>query len=257
MQGTIAFDGTLSGSIAGGGGGGSEVTITPVLTEGEKIAEYSIDGENGELYAPESGSIVTITPTYIDGEKIADFTINGVAGKIYQPEIFYIHKIEKEYIENPGDTLLFYYTESDGDRAAIYCPAAQAPLTAGANITIDQDNVISASGGGVINYSTAEQDTGELWTDGTSHVYQKSFQATLSGNAVQIDLSGLNISKAWIKDGFYDIGNTCLSLNEFIGGSAYCYTHINQGLNPPYIDCFNSISANSTIDITIKYIKNV
>ena len=52
MQGSIAFDGTLSGSIAGGGGGGSEVTITPTLTEGEKIADYEIDGTPGELYAP-------------------------------------------------------------------------------------------------------------------------------------------------------------------------------------------------------------
>lgn len=39
----------------GGGGGGSIVTITPTLTEGEKIADFSIDGTSGELFAP-SGS---------------------------------------------------------------------------------------------------------------------------------------------------------------------------------------------------------
>ena len=38
-----------------GGGGGSTVTITPTLATGTKIADYSIDGVNGELYAPNGG----------------------------------------------------------------------------------------------------------------------------------------------------------------------------------------------------------
>lgn len=36
----------------GGGGGGSTVTITPTLQEGEKIADFSIDGVESSLYAP-------------------------------------------------------------------------------------------------------------------------------------------------------------------------------------------------------------
>ena len=36
----------------GGGGGGSVVTITPTLESGTKIADYSINGSEGELYAP-------------------------------------------------------------------------------------------------------------------------------------------------------------------------------------------------------------
>ena len=39
----------------GGGGGGSTVVITPTLSEGTKIADYSIDGTAGELYAPTGG----------------------------------------------------------------------------------------------------------------------------------------------------------------------------------------------------------
>lgn len=39
----------------GGGGTGSTVTITPTLESGEKIADYSINGTPGELYAPEGG----------------------------------------------------------------------------------------------------------------------------------------------------------------------------------------------------------
>lgn len=265
MQGSIAFDGTLSGSIAGGGGGGSEVSITPTLTEGEKIADFEIDGTPGELYAPTPEALPSTIVTkaqrqYNDTSQTKIMTVTTLdtsnnqeaSQDIYAPspvQCWYTPGLEQDY-----EIGKFTY---GGVTQNVYIPYFQRPLTAGANITIDADNVISASAGGVINYSTTEQDTGEIWTDGTSHVYQKSFQATMTGNTLQIDLSGLNISKAWIKDGFYDIGNTCLSLNEFIGGSAYCYTHINQGLNPPYIDCFNNVSANSTIDITIKYIKNV
>lgn len=36
-----------------GGGGGSDVTITPTLATGRKIAEFEIDGVGGELYAPD------------------------------------------------------------------------------------------------------------------------------------------------------------------------------------------------------------
>lgn len=39
----------------GGGGGGSSVTITPTLSSGTKIADYSIDGASGSLYAPSGG----------------------------------------------------------------------------------------------------------------------------------------------------------------------------------------------------------
>ena len=43
------------GSITGGSddGGGSVVRIIPVLSQGTKIADYTIDGEPGALYAPE------------------------------------------------------------------------------------------------------------------------------------------------------------------------------------------------------------
>lgn len=39
----------------GSGGGGSTVTITPTLSSGTKIADFEIDGDSGELYAPQGG----------------------------------------------------------------------------------------------------------------------------------------------------------------------------------------------------------
>lgn len=42
----------VNGNITNGSGGGSTVSITPVLETGVKIADYEIDGESGELFAP-------------------------------------------------------------------------------------------------------------------------------------------------------------------------------------------------------------
>ena len=49
----LCADGTWK--TVGGGGGGSSVTITPTLSSGTKIADYSIDGVSNSLYAPSGG----------------------------------------------------------------------------------------------------------------------------------------------------------------------------------------------------------
>ena len=49
----LCADGTWK--TVSGGGGGSTVTITPILSSGTKIADYSIDGVSDSLYAPSGG----------------------------------------------------------------------------------------------------------------------------------------------------------------------------------------------------------
>ena len=103
MNGSINFDGTLSGSIAGGGGGGgSEVTITPVITQGTKIADYSIDGAAGELYAPEAGDTVNVTPTLAVGDKVADIAVNGVNKALYSQSYGYANDLHDDNSETIG-----------------------------------------------------------------------------------------------------------------------------------------------------------
>ena len=46
-----------------GGGGGTTVTITPTLSTGTKIADYTLNGEGGALYAPDGGSDVEANPS--------------------------------------------------------------------------------------------------------------------------------------------------------------------------------------------------
>lgn len=73
-----------------GGGGGSTVTITPTLSSGTKIADYSIDGVSGSLYAPSGGggggshtysTTEQIVGTWIDGRSIFEkvfYIENGI-----------------------------------------------------------------------------------------------------------------------------------------------------------------------------------
>lgn len=111
------------------------------------------------------------------------------------------------------------------------------------------------SGIGIETYSTTEEYKIGKWIDGKT-LYQKTLSTTLSGSQGSIDVSSLDIDNGWIVDGYYDIGVTKLGLNEYMSSSSYTYTHMNDNLTPPYIDCKNTISADSTVYVTIKYTKN-
>ena len=68
----------IASKISGGGGSGegSTVSITPTITDGTKIADFTIDQYNGSLYAPNTSGINYSTDeqdtglTWIDGKKI-------------------------------------------------------------------------------------------------------------------------------------------------------------------------------------------
>lgn len=62
--------------IGSGGGGGSTVTITPTLSSGTKIADYSINGVGDSLYAPSGGGGVPEATLLWQGDFIGAGTIN-------------------------------------------------------------------------------------------------------------------------------------------------------------------------------------
>jgi hypothetical protein len=75
---SIKIDDTVY-NIAGGGSGGegSDVSITPMLSSGVKIADYEIDGVEGEIYVPEVTANEEDTPTEIlDSIRINDTVYN-------------------------------------------------------------------------------------------------------------------------------------------------------------------------------------
>lgn len=201
MQGSINFDGTLSGSIAGGGGGGSEVTITPTLQSGTKIADYQIDEDTGSLYAPTPPTVPEHIVTDIYGfnytpypsTEVARYTIdNGEEQSIRTPDYSTTWEAYPGVAQDYTIGILSCY----GSTFYVKIPNYQKPLTAGANITIDSDNVISASSG--VDYSTSEQDTGRKWIDGKT-IYRRTFSITpitlsSGGSPInEIDMTGADM----------------------------------------------------------------
>lgn len=148
MQGSISFDGGLNGSIVSSGslsgsidtsGSGSTVTIQPTLFEGQKIADYTIDGVGGELYAPtgSGGSSVDIDPVLAAGVKIADYTIDGVDGELYAPEAENV-TITPTY--HAGIKVADYSIGEN--RSAIYIPGSIPP---GFNDWIESEEIVTDS----------------------------------------------------------------------------------------------------------------
>lgn len=126
----------------------------------------------------------------------------------------------------------------------------QDRLTAGDNITIENNVISAVSGSSTINYSTDEQDTGMLWHDGR-HIYQKSFifdrnvNLTTSAYALWFDISALNIDNV-IESSFVWNYGTKGTLNI-----AQCYVQNNVlylRVNPTVNNTLGSV-------LTIQYIK--
>ena len=114
-------------------GGGSNVEITPTLETGTKIAEYTIDEENGELYAP--------TPTtYSAGENV---------------------QISEQNVISATDT-----TYSAGENVQIseqnVISATDTTYSAGEGISIN-NGVISATGGSMSNIYSANETLVGVW----------------------------------------------------------------------------------------------
>ena len=144
--------GDLSGTI-GLDGGGADVTITPTLSSGTKIADYEIDGGGGSLYAPTPESPIEYTassPLSIDSQHNISIDLSGYASTSYvSNQILGM----TQYVDGNFQRKLSAGTGIDigldnSISTSFDITDYQPKLTAGENITIDVNNVISASGGG-------------------------------------------------------------------------------------------------------------
>lgn len=66
------------------GAGGSDVSVTQVLTEGTKIATVTVDETGTDIYAPDPTD-VTVTPVLTSGTKIAEVAVDGAGYDLYAP----------------------------------------------------------------------------------------------------------------------------------------------------------------------------
>lgn len=98
----------------GGGGGGSTVIVTPILSEGTKIASISVNGSINDIYAPtDTGSEVSISTIQQTGTKIATLTIDDTDYDIYAPGNLYGTTNPTSALGNNGDIYMKYQGGSE------------------------------------------------------------------------------------------------------------------------------------------------
>lgn len=158
MQASIDFDGTLIGSIAGGGGGGSDVSITPTYNQGTKIADYSIDGNEGALYIPE----IEITKYVNSGVKICE--INDV--EIFAPSCGYIDTLGDSNVEQIGGFSQGANVTPVNVKKVLYTNDINNGEKIGSITVGDTSYNVYQKPNTHINYSTTKQKTGRKWIDG-------------------------------------------------------------------------------------------
>lgn len=161
-------DGASIGNIEKTATAGTTDTYTITLTDGET---YTFQVTNGISianisYTSSSGNIDTYTITLTDGSTQTFQVANG------------------EDFTVPTDGVIYF----DGDTVPDGYEETSAPSGSGAYATIDDntasvsttyssskiEQLISGIGGGGVNYSTTEQDTGLKWVDGRT-IYQKTY----------------------------------------------------------------------------------
>lgn len=85
-----------------------------------------------------------------------------------------------------------------------------------------------------INFSTAEQNTGQKWIDGKS-IYQKTFILTFTTNQLDVDLTALSVdSVVKIDGGVYSLSGSFVPFGYESAVSAYTSTASNIHINNIY-----------------------
>lgn len=130
-------------------GGGSDVSVTQVLSSGTKTATITVDDVDTDLYAPDPTD-VDVTQVQTSGTKIATITVDDTPTDLYAPSPTAPTDVDVTQVVSTGTKIA----------------------------TITVDNVptdIYAPNGSAIDYSTSEQNTGIKWIDG-SDIYQKTWK---------------------------------------------------------------------------------
>jgi hypothetical protein len=234
-------DGTSIGSLEKTATVGVTDTYTITLTDGET---YTFEVTNGTSisnisYTSSSGNVDTYTITLTDGSTQTFQVTNG------------------EDFTVPTDGVIYY----DGADVPDGYEETSAPAGSGAYATIDDntasvsttyssskiEQLISGIGGGGVDYSTTEQDTGLKWIDGKI-VYQKTIVYT----NISVDLTNLNIDEIVdIKGVSYLTDGTVFLLNTY-GGAQY---NMNMDITNDNLTITTSGWAFSKANVTIFYTK--
>ena len=136
-------------------GGGSEVSVTQILSSGTKTATITVDNVPTDLYAPTptTPTDVDVTQVVSTGTKIATISVDNVPTDLYAPTPTAPTDVDVTQVVSTGTKI--------------------------ATITVDDvpTDIYAPAGGTSQDYSTSEHVIGK-WIDGVSDVYEKTIEYT-------------------------------------------------------------------------------
>ena len=180
-----------------------------------------------------SGTIQNISAT-ADIELSAEQTDNS--GVVLKPSEIYQWDNETIYAravtEDTGALRVVNFKKAAGGGGGYVLPVASSStlggVKVGTNLSIDENGVLSATGGGAVNYSTTEQQIG-TWIDGKP-LYQKTFSSTTPATA--------NTNADIITDDVFAIVEACFITIGYIlqdeGQYGITFYDINEGKEAAY-----------------------
>lgn len=188
------------------GGGGSTVSITPTLSTGTKIADYTIDGVSGSLYAPSGGGAiddVTVDGQSVVTSRVAQIDLSGkqdalTAGSNITITNNVISATDTTYSVFVGAT-----SSTDGSNGLV-----PQPLVADKDKFLKGDGTWatpSGSGGGVLYGTTVPSPS--LGEDGSQYAQYNATNNTVSYMYFKINGVWMPYQPDESADAFVDIDN--------------------------------------------------
>lgn len=159
-------------------GGGSNVSITPTLAAGTKIADYEIDSTPGELYAPTPEALTAAAPLVISSGVIS-IDLSGYQEKLTAGSYITIDS-DNEISCNPPITNVWYTPEPDVQQDILIGKFTVNDVT---------QNVYAPAGGGGGSL--------DLPTDGSPVAIGTFGNMTLYAQSVSVAANNYALSRFW------------------------------------------------------------
>lgn len=165
------------------------------VTNGSSIASIE--------YTSSSGNVDTYTVTLTDGNTTTFNVTNGEDYTVPTDGVIYFDgvTIPDGYEETNPPSGSGQYAVIDDANASLQTTYSSSKI----------EQLISGIGGGGVDYSTTEQDTGRKWVDGKP-IYQITF--TGFGNNQWVGIGGLNIDTLVSKLGAFTVGSIWYSFDD-------------------------------------------
>lgn len=208
-------------------GGGSDVSVTQVLSSGTKTATITVDDTPTDLYAPDPTD-VDVTQVLSSGTKIATVTVDDTPTDLYAPTPAQPTDVDVTQVVSTGTKIATITV--DNVPTDIYAPS------------VSQD------------YSTTEHVVGK-WIDGVTDVYEITLNPTISTGYNTLNHGISNLDKVISITGICAFSGTTFIPLPYVAPSQYMVLIGNVTSTTYIIETGSDLSNLSDCYVTIRYTK--